>query len=166
MMIFLFGKLGCGKNFVGRILEQEFGFDFYDADEDLTDAMKEAIQNHQEITDELRDEFINIVINRLTEKLSRTDRLAVAQALFRNKHRHQVLEHFPGTLFVWVHADDKIMYARLSRRSGHIASKSYGEMINRNFETPNVPHTMIDNNAGRDEIITQLKGILDENSEN
>ena len=166
MMIFLFGKLGGGKNFVGRILEEEFGFEFYDADEDLTDAMKQAIRNHQEITDDLRDEFIKIVINRVAEKLSRTDRLAVAQALFRNKHRHQVLECFPSTRFVWVWADDRIMYSRLSRRSGHIASKAYGEMINRNFETPDLPCTVIYNNAGREEIITQLKGILDENSKN
>ncbi len=160
MMIFLFGKLGCGKNFVGRILEEEFGFDFYDADEDLTDAMKEAIRNHQEITDVVRDEFVNIVINRLREKLSRTDRLVVAQALFRNRHRHQVLDHFPCTRFVWVQADDAIMYARLPRRSGHIASKTYGEIINRNFETPDLPCIVIYNNAGREEIVRRLKGIL------
>lgn len=57
MIIFLFGLLGCGKNYVGKIFE-EFAFHLYDADQDLTPMMKDAIVNYQVFTDQME---INIL---------------------------------------------------------------------------------------------------------
>jgi len=56
MIIFLFGLLGCGKNYVGKIFE-EFGFHLYDADKDLTPRMKRAIAKQQAFTEQMRDEY-------------------------------------------------------------------------------------------------------------
>jgi gluconokinase len=47
MLLILFGLPGSGKNFVGRILQEDFGFLFHDADDDLPDEMREAIQSQQ-----------------------------------------------------------------------------------------------------------------------
>ena len=55
MIFFLFGLLGAGKNFVGKLFAEEFDFTFYDADQDLTAAIKEAIADHREFTEQMRD---------------------------------------------------------------------------------------------------------------
>ena len=57
ILLILFGRLGCGKNFVGRALARHFGAFFYDADEDLTLAMRDAIQSQAPFTDEMREYY-------------------------------------------------------------------------------------------------------------
>jgi shikimate kinase len=51
LLIILFGLSGSGKNYVGRILRDDFGFLFYDADTDLTPEMQDAIKRQMLIPD-------------------------------------------------------------------------------------------------------------------
>src|SRR5512133_403441 len=126
MIIFLFGLLGCGKNYVGKILE-EFGLHFYDADQDLTPPMKSAIANHQVFTDQMRDEYFDIVICKVAELQNNHRDLVVAQALFKNKHRWKILNAFPDARFLWVQCAPELISDRLAARTNHIAGKGYGE---------------------------------------
>lgn len=67
MILILFGVAGCGKNYVGRIIEEELGCYFYDLDLVLTDDMKDAISNHRKISDCIRDEYIEVAISKIAE---------------------------------------------------------------------------------------------------
>jgi gluconate kinase len=159
MIVVLFGLLGCGKNYVGKIFE-EFGFHFYDADQDLTPMMKNAILNHQVFTDEMRDEYFDIVISRIAELKECHKDLVVAQALFKNKHRQKILKAFPDAQFIWIQSALELISERLTARANHIAGKSYGELVNSHFETPTIPCEILMNNDGREEVLDQIKSIL------
>lgn len=50
MLLILFGLPGCGKNYVGEILQSSFGFYFYDGDDALTDDMRDCLNNGYEET--------------------------------------------------------------------------------------------------------------------
>ena len=160
MIIFLFGLLGVGKNFVGKIFADEFGFTFYDADQDLTATMKEAIASHREFTEQMRDEYFEIVIGKIAELKKTHKRLAIAQALFKNRHRQRILLHFPEIQFVWVQADEQLTRKRLKARNYHPAGKSYGDLVNKLFEIPNIPYGVLINNMRKEEVAEQIARLL------
>lgn len=161
MVFFLFGLLGAGKNFVGKIFAEEFSFTFYDADQDLTPAMKDAIANHRQFTEEMRDEYFEIVIRRIAPLKQEHQKLVVAQALFKNRNRGQIMLHFPEIKFVWVQADELLLVKRLGERQGHRADTRYGEIVNQLFEIPNIPHEILINNEGKEEVIQQIARLLE-----
>jgi gluconokinase len=161
MIFFLFGLLGAGKNFVGKIFAEEFGFSFYDADQDLTPAMKDAIANHRQFSARMRDEYFEVVIRRIAELKEDHQKLVIAQALFKNRNQRQIWSHFPEIKFVWVQADEGLLATRLSKRQDHRADQAYGEMVNKLFEIPNIPHDILVNNKGKEEIIEQIASLLD-----
>lgn len=156
-MVVLFGIAGGGKNFVGRIFEDEFGFYFYDLDSVLTDSMKDSIANRREITDDVRDEYIKAVIGKLIELSETHTKLCVAQALFKNKHRQMILDLFPDAKFVCIQAEPEIVKTRLTKRAGRDTGKHYAEIVNRNFEPTTIPHTVLTNNRGREGAASQIK---------
>jgi len=160
VIFFLFGLLGVGKNFVGKVFAKEFGFTFYDADQDLTEAMKEALASHQEFTEQMRDEYFEIVIGRIAEWKKNHKRLVIAQALFKNRHRHRLLTHFPEIKFVWVQAEEPLIAKRLEARQDPLAGKSYSEMVNKLFEVPDVPHEVLVNNKGKEEVVEEITRLL------
>jgi len=160
MIFFLFGLLGAGKNYVGRVFADEFGYTFYDADEDLTPAMKGAIAYQTEFTEHMRDEYFEIVIGRMAELRQNHKKLVISQALFKNRHRQRILAHFPGIKFVWVQSDEQLIGKRLSARKDHPADRSYGELVNRLFEGPCIPHEILVNNGGRQEVVGQIASLL------
>lgn len=160
MIFFLFGLLGAGKNFVGKIFAEEFGFNFYDADQDLTPAMTAAIANHRQFSEQMRDEYFEVVISRIAQLKEDHEKLVVAQALFKNRNRAQISTHFPQIRFVWVQADKEVVAHRLRERQGHPADQSYGEMVNKLFEIPNIPCDVLVNNEGKVKVSEQIATLL------
>jgi gluconate kinase len=160
MIFFLFGLLGAGKNFVAKVFEQEFGFIVYDADQDLTPGMRDAIADHREFTEQMRDEYVEIVIRRIAELRKSHPRLVIAQALFKNRNRLQIHLHFPEIKDVWVQADPQVIGKRLDARKDHLASKSYAKLVNHLFEIPSIPYEVLVNNTEREEVVEQIARLL------
>ncbi|HSB94870.1 MAG TPA: hypothetical protein VLC91_00365, partial [Spongiibacteraceae bacterium] len=61
--LFLFGLAGGGKSYVGNLIGRLAGWRVYDADDDLTDEMKQALAEHRPFTPPMRDRFFEIVID-------------------------------------------------------------------------------------------------------
>ena len=159
MIVVLFGLLGCGKNYVGKIFE-ELEFYLYDADQDLTPMMKRAIADHKVFTDQMRDEYFDIVISKIIELKKNHRDLVIAQALFKNKHRRKILKTFPEARFIWIQCTPELISARLTARANHIAGKSYGELVNNHFEIPDIPFEILMNNDGRQEVLKQIESLM------
>ena len=62
MFIVLFGPAGVGKNYVAEILKKQFGFYFYDADDDVTDEIRERVIARSLVTSEMGVRYFDIVI--------------------------------------------------------------------------------------------------------
>jgi gluconokinase len=153
-LLIFFGKAGAGKNFVAGIFEREFGYCFYDADQDLTQEMIGAIYNNQRFTDKMRDEYFEVVKIRVKELLKTKDKVVLTQGLFKNKHRFDLLKEFPFAKFVWIDADQSILESRIVARNDFI-TKEYAQKINSYFEEPEFVCSKIMNNDGEAEILRQ-----------
>lgn len=159
MLIYLFGLPAAGKNFVGRVLAEAFGFTFYDGDLDLTQEMRDAVREERPFTAAMRDRYYAILIDRIGELMINFPNLAFGQATFKEHHRELILAAFPDVVFVLVEADAAVRASRLAR-GGNPVTVEYAQRIDELFERPRHPHFVITNNDGRAEVVRQLEGLL------
>jgi gluconokinase len=156
MLIILFGRAGTGKNFVGNILANHFGFYFWDADEALPKNMQQAIMQHRVFTEPMRAEFARIIIDNIEKLQLKYPKIVVAQALYKEKNRAVIKQKFPHAIFIKIEADDKYIEQRLTKRLGGI-DMHYARLINDNFEQPHLPCLTLLNNRGSVEVISALR---------
>lgn len=163
-MLILFGLAGAGKTYVGTILQKYFGFYLYDGDNDLTGEMKKALVEQRVFTDAMRDVFFHNLIQSIAGVKKNHVRLAVSQTCIKEKYRLQILQAFPEAQFILIASDEKIRRQRLTRRKQYSFEKNraYVRIMDDNFETPQIPHSVIENNReGEEYIIEQLRAKAD-----
>ena len=138
-LIYLYGLPAAGKNHVGELLEREFGFCFFDADEWLLPDMLASLERKEGFTPEQRDRYYRAVIERTRELFggggSGGGPIAVAQATFKEQHRRWVAAAFPGAELWWVVADEPRRAERL-RRGGNRVDAALGAAMRKEFEAP------------------------------
>jgi gluconate kinase len=159
MMIYLFGLPAAGKNYVGQVLAEEFGYTFYDGDLDLTPEMRQALREERPFTDEMRDRFYAALIERLARLRRDHPNLAFCQATFKERHRRLIAAAFPDVVFALVEAEEDVRMARLAR-GGTPVTVEYARRITAFFEPPQHPHYVIRNNGEREDVVWQLAALL------
>lgn len=163
MLLILFGPPGVGKSFIGRIFRDDLQFHFYDADSDLTDEMLSMIARKETFTQAMRDEYTQLVINKIQILSKQYKNLVIAQALAIEKNRLFLQQMFPHAQFVYVEASiEKANQRLLKRRDGISVDIEYAEKIRNIFEKPALKHLLLDNNSGKEHVLEQLKtfGLL------
>jgi gluconate kinase len=161
MIKLLFGKAGSGKSHIGKLASLDYGYHFHDADEDLPERFRSAIEKREIVTEEVREEYIEIVIMTIKRLMSAHGDVCVCQALPRNKYREIILTAIPSVEYVWVDAPDDVILSRLGNRAGHVAPREYAEMVNRIFEAPTVPHIRFDNENDPTGFKDQMRATFD-----
>lgn len=150
MLVVLFGLAGSGKTYVGKLLSVKSDFYFWDADEALTDEMKEYIRDKRSFTQAMRDRYFSIVIERMKILCTEHEHVVVSQAFYKNKNREQVLSEFPDSLFIQVSVEFKALLKRLRERNNSV-DEDYATQISVNFEAPTHQYYLINNNLENDE---------------
>lgn len=158
-LLYLFGLPAAGKNFVGGVLADEFGYAFYDGDLDLPEAMRKAVREGRPFTDEMRDEFYAAIIIRIGDLRQEYSKLAFGQATFKERHRQQIAEAYPDIIFVLIEATEEVRMERLARGNNPVTIE-YAQRIASFFEPPQHPHYTIYNNFDTDFVINQLELML------
>lgn len=157
-LIVFFGKTGAGKNYVAEVFAKEFGFYFYDADLDLTAEMKEAIAVGLVFTDAMRDRYFEVIIEKIQELFGSHTQIVLAQGLFKNKQRRELLKAFPFAEFIWVDAADHFIERRIVERNSSVTLE-YARKINHIFEEPNFYCEKIINHNGSEELLNEVRKI-------
>ena len=146
MIKFLFGKAGSGKTHIGEA-SRAHGFHFHDADRDLPEAFRKAMERGGGVTEEMREEFLAGLVATINHLAAAHPNVCVSQALVRDRLRTRVLEAVPAVQYVWVDAPEDVLAARLESRPGHMARAPYARMVNNLFELPTVPHARFINDG-------------------
>lgn len=158
-LLYLFGLPAAGKNYVGHVLAETFGYTFYDGDLDLTPEMRDAVRDERPFSDAMRDRYYATLIERIAALRADHPALAFGQATFKERHRRLIAAAFPDAVFVWVVADEATRLARLARGDNPVTVE-YARRIAAFFEPPAHPHYVIVNEDGREEVVWQLATLL------
>lgn len=159
-LFIIFGKSGAGKNYIGEMIALHLGYYFYDADQDLTEEMLDAIKNQHFFTDEMRARYFEKVKQKIEALLRIHPKIVVTQGLFKNQNRHHLIQVFPFAQFIWIDTDDRVIAARVSERN-NIVTLEYAQKINRFFEVPDFACYKIINHGDDQEILAEVIKITD-----
>jgi gluconate kinase len=161
MQIFLFGCPGSGKSFVGKILQDDFDFFFYDGDELLTIEMKQSIEAARPLSDSLATQLIQLQNDKFNQLKTKYQKLAVSQPLLERRAQERFAkELFPDAIFIKVDAPKALVNQRLEERGGHFINVEIANKIIVPFEEPEIVHKTLHNDEGKQKIINQLKKVL------
>ena len=72
--------------------------DFHDADQDLPDAFRKAMERGGGVTEEMREEFTAILIATIARLASAHRDVCLCQALVRNRLRERILAAVPAVI--------------------------------------------------------------------
>lgn len=160
-LVFLFGLAGVGKSYVGKIVAERFGYIAYDLDSDLTPAMREAIARRVPFTEEMRDEFFDVVVRRITELSAEHSYLVLMQGAYKERHRAMVRQVHPEIQFVWIDAPIETLRQRLTARADAI-SPDYASSIMSHFEPPREESSLrlVNDTSSREELARRFEGLF------
>ncbi|HLD01808.1 MAG TPA: AAA family ATPase [Patescibacteria group bacterium] len=161
MMLILFGLPGAGKTYIGKLLEKEFGFFFYDGDIDLTEEMKQAITTKTPFTDQMRDVYFNTLLQTVSRLHVKHQKLVLAQTFIKETYRKIFLKSFPHVQFVLIAVKTSVREKRLKKRKELPLDISYTRQMVQNFEKPIISHIVVANNQdGEVHLKKQLSVLL------
>lgn len=159
MILILFGRSGAGKNHIGELLQKEFGFYFYDADELLPEEAKELLINKKHFTEEIRNQITKNLIQKTNMLKEMHPKLVIAQALYKEKNRKEFLLEVPLARLIYVFASLSTTITRIKNRNNSITPE-YAIQMDVGFEEPIHPQYTIYNNASSSHLIEQLSDLL------
>jgi gluconate kinase len=160
MLVLLFGKPGCGKNFIGKIIEAEYKFLFFDGDNCLTAEMKKRVKTGKVITKKMRQKFYEQLFKKINQLHEIKNNVVVAQSFPIEKYRQLFLKKFPNAKVIMITAEETVVLKRLSKRK-HLADENYCKKIHKLFEETKIKYQTIANNMhGEQKIKSQLEKIF------
>ena len=160
-MIILFGPTGAGKTYIGKLLQKNFGFYFYDGDADLTDQMKEALKQMKPITEAMRDRFFERLFDSIDKLSRRHAKLVVAQTFIKEGYRKQLLSRYPQAKFILIKTKPLIRYRRRQIRADYPWDETYVKKMDALFQAPQIPHQVLTNDSnGPAPLLAALQQLL------
>ena len=135
MVIILFGVTGAGKTTVGRLLAQQLGWKFYDADEFHTIANIEKMKHGIPLTDEDRRPWLEHVRRVIGDCLEQVVSAVFACSALKRSYR-RFLHINDDVKFVYLEGEFQLILERLQKRHGHFAGP---ELLQSQFDTLEAP---------------------------
>src|SRR5262245_61131467 len=119
MVIVLMGVAGSGKTTVGRVLADQLGWPFRDADEFHPPANVDKMSHGIPLTDHDREPWLAAIRRYIEETLARDGRAVVTCSALK-EHYRQIIVPDPGRVkLVYLAGDYALIAERLRAREGH-----------------------------------------------
>lgn len=123
MIIVLMGVTGAGKTTVGRLLAEELGWTFYDADDSHSRANVEKMRGGEPLTDEDRIAWLASLEALIRDKLRSGSNIVLACSALKHSYRSRLLIDAQVRL-VYLKATGALSRQRLTERRGHYMNPS------------------------------------------
>lgn len=122
MIVIVMGVVGSGKTTVGRLLAQQLGCEFADAD-DLHPAVNiEKIRHGIPLGDEDRQPWLDRLREAILDWIARGSNVVLACSALKRAYR-KTLDAGPEVRFVYLKGSAALIAERLRSRHGHFAGE-------------------------------------------
>ena len=117
-MIIVFGVSGAGKTTVGKLLAQELGWQFLEADDFHSAANIEKMRSGRPLTDEDRWPWLDRLRDQIEQLLSAGENAVLACSALKRAYRDR-LRVSDEVKFVFLRGDYALVEKQLRSRRGH-----------------------------------------------
>jgi len=123
MIVIVMGVVGAGKTTVGKLLAEQMGWEFADADEFHPASNVEKIHNGIPLTDKDREPWLDLLHAKILEWIEQDRSGVLACSALKRTYRAK-LDAGPDVRFVYLKGSGELIAARLRARRGHFANES------------------------------------------
>lgn len=85
-----FGEMGSGKSYCGSQYAEKHEFKFFEGDSVVTPRMLERVSKFKAISEDILEEYMDVLADSIVDQMVDCDHLVVSQALYRNKDRESL----------------------------------------------------------------------------
>jgi gluconokinase len=122
MIVIVMGVVGSGKTTVGRLLAEQLGWEFADADDFHSPANVEKIRKGIGLTDADRKPWLDSLRAAIVQWISERRSVVLACSALKRSYRAE-LEAGPEVRFVYLKGSASLIASRLHARRGHFANE-------------------------------------------
>jgi gluconokinase len=158
LVILVMGVEGSGKTTVGKLLAQELGWRFVDADDFHSAPNKEKMSRGIPLDDADRSPWLGAIRDFMESRVEKGQNLVLACSALKQSYREQLHKGLEMKI-VYLKGSFELFYSRLQKRQSHFARES---LLASQFESLEEPADAISIDAAFPEtgIVRQIKSAL------
>ncbi len=122
MIVIVMGVVGAGKTTVGRLLAEQSGWEFADADDFHPAANVEKIRSGMALTDDDRRPWLERLHATIADWIAEKRSVVLACSALKSSYRRE-LQVGPEVRFVYLKGSAELIAQRLRSREGHFANE-------------------------------------------
>lgn len=158
MIVIVMGVVGAGKTTVGRLLADQLGWRFADADDFHSPANKEKIRQGIPLTDHDRHPWLDRLHKEILQWIARGENAVLSCSALKRSYR-QKLQAGPELRYVYLKGNAQLISERLRLRHGHFADEQILASQFADLEEPNDAVT-VDIGPAPQEIVSEIRQKL------
>ena len=161
MIVIVFGVSGAGKTTIGKLLAEELGWQFYEADDFHPRANIEKMRSGRPLTDEDRWPWLEHLREQIMPSLAAKENAVLACSALKRAYR-EGLRVNEDVKFVFLRGDYALVENQLRRRRGHFMNPALLQSQFADLEEPRPDEDVITIDLGRSpqELVDEIKAKL------
>jgi gluconokinase len=160
MVLVLMGVSGSGKTTVGKILAEQLGWTFVEADEFHPAANVEKMHAGTPLTDADRRPWLDTLRERIDRACESGENIVLACSALKHAYQDYLERDDPACVqYVYLHGDENLIRQRLAARRGHFMNP---RLLQSQFEVlePPADSLRVDVAPPPDEIAAEIRRKL------
>jgi gluconokinase len=140
MVIVVMGVSGAGKTTIGKMLAEQLGWEFHDADDLHSEANKAKMARGIALTDADRAPWLASIRELITNRLARNIKMVLACSALKQSYRDEIVVDPARVKIVYLKGSPELIASRIAHRTNHFMNK---DLLGSQFETLEEPHDAI-----------------------
>jgi gluconokinase len=161
VIVIVFGVSGAGKTTVGRLLAEDLGWRFYEADDFHPQTNIDKMRRGISLTDEDRWPWLDRLRDQITSSLSARENAVLACSALKRAYREH-LQVNGEVKFVFLRGDYALIAEQLRHRRGHFMNPELLRSQFADLEEPRKDEDVLTIELGRtpEELVEEIKTKL------
>ena len=161
MIVIVFGVSGAGKTTIGKLLAEQLGWQFYEADDFHPRPNIEKMRSGRPLTDEDRWPWLERLRQQIARSITAKDNAVLACSALKRAYRDR-LRVSDDVTFVFLRGDYALIAEQLRHRRGHFMNPELLRSQFADLEQPEPDEDVLTTELGRtpQELVEDIKTKL------